>query len=536
MLTSIVLLSRRLKPTTRLYTIDHARAVSICNGAMRHQPATYDPHMNITLLERLIHEIRDDLVGRSLGTPSWVPPVLAIPVGGVGVHLVAILESPGPFCFLTDASPFGAARAPARFAKINGAKIRDVALHDGDRILRIDALTRGEREALSLHVRLFGSAGSAALYTDDTIGETVGAVRVDAEGAPRAHHERPAWPSAPVVLSTRGRLALAAPVPAAGVTPGEGVFGPFADARAACQHVGGRILDAAHAAILHRIARPARRKLDGMHKLAANLELDLERSREHAGVRREAETLAAFQSRVPTGSAGVTLPDVYDPRLEVFIELDPTESVHVQVEKRFRRAAKLEKSAAHAQRRLELVRREITELEAALAVLEAADTFEASLRTFEALRARFGIELEGPRVTTGAGARRTASEKNYRQFDLDPHWFAIVGRSNHENDEITFKVAGPGDYWFHAQGVAGSHVVLKSRGGSDGPPARIIQRAASLAAHFSKARHSSLAPVIYTQKKYVRRFRGAKPGQVTCERETMVMVPPTLPGPPTDSR
>jgi len=492
--------------------------------------------MNITLLERLIHEIRGDLVGRSLGTPSWVPPVLAIPVGGVGVHLVAILEPPGPFCFLADASPFGAARAPARFAKVDGAKIRDVALHDGDRILRIDAVTRGDREPVSLHVRLFGSAGGAALHADDTVGETVGAVRVETEGAPRARPERPAWPTAPLILSTPGRLALAAPAPAADVAPGEGVFGPFADARTACRHVGGLILDAAHAAILRRIARPARRKLDGMHKLAVNLENDLERSREHADVRREAETLAAFQSRVPTSSAGVTLPDVYDPKREVFIELDPTESVHVQVEKRFRKAAKLEKSAAHSQRRLDLVRREITELEAALAVLEAAGSFEESLRTFEALRARFGIELEGPRVTTGAGPRKKTSEKSYRQFELDPRWFALVGRSNHENDEITFKVAGPTDYWFHAQGVAGSHVVLKSRGGGDGPSARIIQRTASLAAHFSKARHSSLVPVIYTQKKYVRKFRGAKPGQVTCERETMVMVPPTLPGPVTESR
>ncbi len=491
--------------------------------------------MNITLLERLIHEIRDDLVGRSLGTPSWVAPVLAIPVGGVGVHLVAILESPGPFCFLADASPFGAARAPARFAKLNGAKIRDIVLHDQDRILRIDAVTRADREPVSLQVRLFGSAGGAALFDDDAIGETVGAMRVETEGTARARPEWSVWPPAPVMLASRGRLALAAPVAASDAAPGEGMFGPFADARTACRHVGGLILDAAHTAILRRIARPARRKLDGMHKLVVNLEHDLERSGDHADVRREAETLAAFQSQVPTGSAGVTLPDVYDPTREVFIELDPTESVHVQVEKRFRKAAKLEKGAVHAQRRLELVRREITELDAALAVLEAGGTFEASLRTFEALRARFGIELEGPRVTSGAAPRRQAAGKTYRQFDLDSRWFALVGRSNHENDELTFKVAGPGDYWFHAQGVAGSHVVLKSRGGGDGPSARIIQRTAMLAAHFSKARHSSLVPVIYTQKKYVRKFRGAKPGQVACEREAMVMVPPVLPGPVTDS-
>jgi len=105
----------------------------------------------------------------------------------------------------------------------------------------------------------------------------------------------------------------------------------------------------------------------------------------------------------------------------------------------------------------------------------------------------------------------------------------VVGRSNHENDEITFRVAAPTDWWFHAEGVAGSHVVLRPRGGGDAPPPRIIEQAASIAAHFSKARHSSLVPVIYTRRRYVRKFRGADPGQVKCERETMVMVPPQLP-------
>ena len=117
----------------------------------------------------------------------------------------------------------------------------------------------------------------------------------------------------------------------------------------------------------------------------------------------------------------------------------------------------------------------------------------------------------------------------YRSIDVDPRWFVLVGRSNFENDEITFQVAKPTDYWFHAQGVPGSHVVLRPRAGGDGPPASVIERTASIAAHFSKAKHSSLVPVIYTQRKYVRKFRGARPGQVTCEREKMVMVPPALP-------
>jgi predicted ribosome quality control (RQC) complex YloA/Tae2 family protein len=175
-----------------------------------------------------------------------------------------------------------------------------------------------------------------------------------------------------------------------------------------------------------------------------------------------------------------------------------------------------------------LVRREHDDLAGSLAVLEGADSFAAALKTIEAIRAKFDLDLDDAPRPAGA-PKPKESQKSYRSFDIDERWFALVGRSNFENDEITFKVAKPNDFWFHAQGVPGSHVVLRSRGGSDGPPARVIQLTASLAAHFSKAKHSSLVPVIYTQRKYVRKFRGARPGQVTCEREKMVMVPPALP-------
>ena len=104
----------------------------------------------------------------------------------------------------------------------------------------------------------------------------------------------------------------------------------------------------------------------------------------------------------------------------------------------------------------------------------------------------------------------------------------IQRKLNAENDDLTFRHAAPTDTWLHAQSVPGSHVVLKSPGGA-APPARILEAAASIAAHFSKAKHSGLVPVVYTQRKYVRKFRGAKPGQVKCEREKTMMVEPRLP-------
>jgi hypothetical protein len=479
--------------------------------------------MNASLLAQLVREIRNDVVGRPLGTPSWFAPVLAIPVYGRG-HLVAILESPGPFCYVVGESPFEGAHAPARMRMLAGATVTGVRLEEA-RVLRLDAETR-DGERVSLLVTLFGSAGSASLVRGTSTVETLGKGRFASASAPST---AVAPLDTPFRLVVHGNLGGAAPMhDVTNAEEGTHVLGPFNSARAACASLGARVLEGAHATILLRITRPLRRRVESLAKLAANLEEDIVRAAQHAELRREAETLAAFQTRVPAGAASIELPDVYDASQIRTIALDPAEPLHLQIEKRFRRAAKLERSAEHAVRRLELVRREHQDLGASLAVLEGSRSFNEALKTIEAIRAKFDITIDDAPRPQGAPKKREA-EKTYRTFDVDPRWFVLVGRSNYENDEITFQVAKPTDLWFHAQGVPGSHVVLRSRGGNDGPPARVIERTASIAAYFSKAKHSALVPVIYTQRKYVRKFRGARPGQVTCEREKMVMVPPLVP-------
>jgi predicted ribosome quality control (RQC) complex YloA/Tae2 family protein len=386
-------------------------------------------------------------------------------------------------------------------------------------------------------VALFGANGSASLYRGTSRIEGVGRFPVD--GRTPDDTEKPARENEPAqgrfALIASRRVASAVPRPPQTRASGDEVLiGVFSDARSSCAHAGEMVLNEAQALMLHRIARPARKKLDALRRLAENLESDIDAARAHADERREAEALAAFQARIRPGSDAAEIPDLYDPGHMLRVTLDPSLPIHVQVEKRFRRAAKLEKGLAHLTKRYELVSREAPELEAALDLLAGVQSFADALKLYEVMRAKFGIALDrgaaSGRVTS---PRKAVQEKTYRSFDLDPNWFAMVGRSNVENDELTFHIAAPADWWFHAEGVPGSHVLLRPRGGNaaDAPPARVIEQAASIAAHFSKARHSGLVPVIYTRRRYVRKFRGADPGQVKCERETMVMVPPKLPTP-----
>lgn len=482
--------------------------------------------MNASLLARFADELRAALQHHYFDEARWFTPVLALPFDRARNHLVVVLEAPGPFCFLRDESPFGGAAAPPRLGALKGAEVTAVSA-DG-RVLRIDVVTRREQWNLTLAVSLFGANGSAVLTRGDVVMETVGRPPREGRATATAGAGRA---SGRFALVTRGRVAAAAPHAANHVAgPDEHVLGVFDDARSACAHAGALVLDEAQALMLHRIARPARKKLDALGRLAQNLEADLAQAASHQGERREAEALAAFQTRVRPGSDSVDVPDLYEPERTLRITLDPALPVHVQVEKRFRRAAKLEKALSHLGKRLELVRAEQTALDAALSMLGGVRSFADALKLYEVMRAKFGIALERSAAARAAGPRKAVVEKTYRTFELDPRWYVMVGRSNQENDELTFRVSSPGDWWFHAEGVPGSHVLLRSRGGADAPPARVIEQAASIAAHYSKAKHSTLVPVIYTLRKYVRKFRGADPGEVKCERETMVMVPPVVPG------
>jgi predicted ribosome quality control (RQC) complex YloA/Tae2 family protein len=97
----------------------------------------------------------------------------------------------------------------------------------------------------------------------------------------------------------------------------------------------------------------------------------------------------------------------------------------------------------------------------------------------------------------------------------------LVGRSNIQNERITFSIAKDHELWFHARGVAGSHVLLRAQPGQDADPDD-IQFAADLAVYYSKAREGSEVPVDCISPKRIRKMGSAGPGMVWYE-EAKVM-------------
>jgi hypothetical protein len=262
------------------------------------------------------------------------------------------------------------------------------------------------------------------------------------------------------------------------------------------------------------VAAGRRRTLKRSRRLLANVERDLLEAQEAERFRHYGNLLVTWRHRLRTGLREITVTDYAGDR-EITIELDPALDPERNIRRYFRRAKKGEKGRAVIQARRGEIRKEIRRLEGDLAAIEKSGDREELA----------AAAMRGRRAPAAARAREAPAR--FRRYALGGGFEILIGRTDRENDELTHRTASPGDLWFHAQGCAGSHVVL--RGGRGSVPSRIVQAAAEAAAWFSKARNSGTVPVIYTEKRYVRKPRGSRPGTAACLRGKTLFVTPRLP-------
>jgi predicted ribosome quality control (RQC) complex YloA/Tae2 family protein len=292
------------------------------------------------------------------------------------------------------------------------------------------------------------------------------------------------------------------------------VFGSWNDAArfAFREHAGTIEDDHRRSALVRSLERRLKRKRRAVERVRR----DLEQARGADEHRRRAQLLLARQGEFRRGSAVQRLTD-YDGSTTLEVEVDPRLGAVENAEALFRRAKKAERVATRAPARLRELEREIEEFER-----EIDATTRASGGDLERLGKRHAPP-EGQRP------RRPEERIRFRRYVVSGDWEVLVGKSNRDNDLLTQRVAAPSDLWFHARQAPGSHVVLRRAGRKDHPDKRAILEAAAIAAYHSKAGKSSKVAVLYTEKRHVRKPRGAKPGLVTVSREQVVLVRPAVP-------
>lgn len=268
--------------------------------------------------------------------------------------------------------------------------------------------------------------------------------------------------------------------------------------------------------ILQALGRAVKR----LERRIANVESDIAQASDYERYRKFGELLQINFDAIKRGMESITVEDVYlEPHGPITIPLDPTVLPSENVESYFKRYRKGREGLELLQRRLEISRQEVEELRRMNAELEL---------NFEEARERYRAELESLLPKEGA-REESAARLPYREYTLSTGLRIFVGREGADNDRTTFEFAKPHETWLHTQQCPGSHVVIKHPNKSFEPSKQEISEAAAIAAWFSKARNDTMVPVIYTERRYVRKPRKAKPGLVMVEKEKSVMVAPRKP-------
>ncbi|MDB5235409.1 MAG: hypothetical protein JWR44_2402 [Hymenobacter sp.] len=237
-----------------------------------------------------------------------------------------------------------------------------------------------------------------------------------------------------------------------------------------------------------------------------------------AGYRHTADLIMANLHDIPVGATEVEVVDFYTNQPRV-IKLKRTEKPQLTAENLYRKG----KNQQIEERQLtERIARRDAEALTALERLEELDTLPAlaELRGLRAWRKLHGLD------PTPSAAKATG-ELPFKVFE-DRGFTILVGRNAANNDLLTQKYAHKEDLWLHAKDVTGSHVVIRHRAGQP-VPEPVVEHAAMLAGWYSRRQHDTLCPVTVTPKKYVRKPKGALPGQVVVERERVVLVKPGNP-------
>lgn len=226
------------------------------------------------------------------------------------------------------------------------------------------------------------------------------------------------------------------------------------------------------------------------------------------------ELLNTYGYNVETGAKSMEALNYYTNEI-ITVPLDPLLSPSENAKKYFDKYGKLKRTFEALSALTLEVKVEIDHLESIQAALDIALLEEDLVQIKEEL-------IESGYIRRKGGTKKAkVTSKPFHYISRDGYHM-YVGKNNYQNDELTFQFASGNDWWFHAKGIPGSHVIVKSNG--DELPDTTFEDAARLAAHYSKARGSEKAEIDYTQKKNVKKPGGGKPGFVVYYTNYSMMI------------
>lgn len=206
------------------------------------------------------------------------------------------------------------------------------------------------------------------------------------------------------------------------------------------------------------------------------------------------------------------------------IPLDNTLTALENAQKYFDRYGKLKRTYEALTGQLKETKEEIEHLDSISSALDIALN-EEDLVQIKAELTEYGYIKKHGNDPKGNKKKKPASKPLH--FLSSDGFHMYVGKNNFQNEELTFKLASGNDWWFHAKGIAGSHVIVKSEGKEDLPD-RVFEEAGALAAFYSKGRDMDKVDVDYIQKKHIKKPNSQKPGFVIYHTNYSLTIAPDI--------
>lgn len=216
------------------------------------------------------------------------------------------------------------------------------------------------------------------------------------------------------------------------------------------------------------------------------------------------ELLNTYGYSAAPGAKSLEAENYYTGEMTV-IPLDPQLSAVENAKKYFEKYNKLKRTNEALTALTQEVHAEIEHLESVSNALDIAVKEEDLVQIKEEL-------IESGYIRRKGGAKKVKITSRPFHYISSDGFSIYVGKNNLQNEELTFKFAVGNDWWFHAKGRPGSHVIVRSEGKE--LPDSTFEEAARLAAYYSTGRGQEKVEIDYIEKKHVKKVAGAKPGFV----------------------
>lgn len=234
------------------------------------------------------------------------------------------------------------------------------------------------------------------------------------------------------------------------------------------------------------------------------------------------ELITTYGYQVEAGEKQLVCENYYTNK-EITIPLDTTLTPLENAKKYFDRYSKLKRTYEALTIQIQETQDEMTHLESVSSALDIARS-EADLAEVKKELVECGYIKK--HTIQGKGKEKKSTSKPFHYISSDG-FHMYVGKNNYQNEELTFKFANGNDWWFHAKGMAGSHVIVKTEGREDLPD-RVFEEAGMLAGYYSKGRELDKVDIDYIQKKQIKKPNAGKPGFVIYHTNYSLTIRPDI--------